>query len=145
MYVLGAYLVHVNDLSRCLIAVDYSEVQLGGVVSIQVVEWVVRPQSKWPWIALPEKRQPGEGGRIIVGFGHQRKLGDFMCALVVEPVHVDDDLGGSPRVQRVNEHLLDLTVAGFHHRVPSTADFHQEVHANKGVGPFVVMFGGCGA
>ena len=68
-----------------------------------------------------------------------------MCALVVEPVHVDDDLGGSPRVQRVNEHLLDLTVAGFHLRVPPTADFHQDVHANKGVGPFVVMFGGCGA
>jgi hypothetical protein len=70
----------------------------------------MRPDSKRPWVALPHKRQIGKSIFVVVGLRHQGETGEGVCAFVVVPFHVSNDVGLTILVQEVFEEVLDLTV-----------------------------------
>ena len=70
----------------------------------------MRPDSKRPWVALPHKRQLGKIIFVVVGLRHQGQTGQGVCAFVVVPFHVSNDVRWTTRVQGVFEEVLDLTV-----------------------------------
>ena len=68
-----------------------------------------------------------------------------MCALVVVPIHVSNDVGWTTVVQGVFKEVLDLTVDGLQDGLPTRASLNFEVQADVAVRMQIVPLRVCGA